>query len=174
MTKSEKLSKINNNLIVAIAEEKAKKAAAESEYYATVHRLQKGAQEMREAVYNEPDEQEEPQGQDEPQEQPTVWLDGSQHSAVIVARRVLRKLPRLNYKKETISISLTPSYFGGCSLEIKYINTIDKFEGYKSCTLYATKDTPEEQSEKIDQWLKDVEVQMERAEEIMRKEADNE
>lgn len=165
MTKREKLSKINNNLIVALAEENAKKAAAESEYYATVHRLQQGAQEMREAVYNEPDEQE---------EQPTVWLDGSQHSAVIVARRVLRKLPRLNYKKETIIISLTPSYFGGCSLEVKYINTIDKSEGYKSCTLYATKDTPEEQSDKIDQWLKDVEVQMARAEEIMRKEEDNE
>lgn len=168
MTKSEKLSKINNNLIVAISEEKAKKAAAESEYYATVHRLQEGAQKMREAVYNEPDEQ------DEPQEQPTVWLDGSQHSAVIVARRVLRKLPHLKYKKEIISISITPSYFGGCSLEVQYINTIDKSEGYKSCTLYATKDTPEEQSDKIDQWFKDVEVQMARAEEIMRKEGDNE
>lgn len=171
MTKQEKLSKINNNLTVAIAEEKAKKAAAELEYYATVHRLQQGAQEMREAVYNEQDE---PDEQDEPKEQPTVWLDGSQHSAVIVARRVLRKLPRLNYKKETISISLTPSYFGGCSLEVKYINTIDNAGGYKSCMLYATKDTPEEQAKKIDLWLKDTEEQMARAEEIMRKEEDNE
>ena len=166
MTKQEKISKINNELVVAIAEEKAKKAAAESEYYATVHRLQKGAQELREAAYNEPD--------DDPQEQPTVWLDGSQHSAVIVARRVLRKLPLISNKKEVVRISLSPSYFGGCSLELCYINTIDEAGGYESCELYGTKDTPEEQSEKIDLWLNAVKAKMARAEEFVRKEADNE
>ena len=166
MTKSEKLSKINKNLEIAIAEEKAKRAAAESEYYATVHRLQKGAQEMREAVYNEPDEQEE-------QEQPTVWLDGSQHSAAIVARRVLRKLPHLNYKKETFRILISPSYLGGCGLTLTYINTIDDAKGYASCELYA-KDTQDEQAKKIDLWLKDADEQMERAAEIMRKEEGNE
>lgn len=163
MTKSEKLSKINNNLVIAIAEEKAKRAAAESEYYATVHRLQKGAQEMREAVYNEPDEQEEP----------TVWLDGSQHSAVIVARRVLRKLPHLNYKKESFRISISPSYFGGCGLRLVYINTIDDAKGCASCELYA-KDTQDEQAKKIDLWLKDTDEQMERAVEIMKNEEYNE
>lgn len=168
MTKQEKLSKINNELVVAIAEEKAKKAAAESEYYETVHRLQKGAQEMREAVYNEPDEP------DEQQEQPTVWLDGSQHSAVIVSRRVLRKLPNLNYKKESIRITLSPSYYGGCDLELSYVNTIDDMEGLARCELYASKDTPELQAKKIDLWLKDVDAQMARATEIMRREADNE
>lgn len=166
MTKQEKLSKINSNLTVAIAEEKAKKAAAEADYYANVHRLQKGAQEMREAVYNEPDE---PQDCD----QPTQWLNGEQWTAAVVARRILNKLPRLHSPKESIYIELSPSYFGGCGLSFRYINTIDKASGVTSCDLFA-KDEPEEQAQKIDLWLKEVEVHMARAEEIMRKEADNE
>lgn len=166
MTKQEKLSKISNNLQVAIAEEKAKKAAAEAEYYVRVHRLQKGAQEMREAVYNEP---EEPQDND----QPTQWLNGEQWNCAVVARRILNKLPKLNHPKESFYIELSPSYFGGCGLSFRYINTIDKASGVTSCELLA-KDTPEEQAAKVDLWLKDVEVQMAKAQEIMREEADNE
>lgn len=166
MTKQEKLSKISNNLAVAIAEEKAKKVAAEAEYYANVHRLQKGAQEMREAVANEPDE---PQEND----QPTQWLNGEQWSCAVVARRILNKLPKLNFPKESIYIEISPSYFGGCALSFRYINTIDKASGVTSCELLS-KDTSEEQEKKVDLWLKDVEVQMARAEEIMREEADNE
>lgn len=166
MTKQEKLSRISNNLQVAIAAVKAQKEQAIAEYYANVHRLQKGAQEMREAVYNEP---EEPQDND----QPTVWLNGEQWSCAVVARRILNKLPKLNHPKESFYLELSPSYFGGCGLSFRYINTIDKASGVTSCELLA-KDEPEEQAQKIDLWLKEVEVQMAKAQEIMRKEAENE
>lgn len=166
MTKQEKLSKINNELTIAIAEEKARKAAAEADYYARVHRLQKSAQEMRESVYKEPDE---PQDGD----QPTQWLNGEQWSCAVVARRILNKLPQLNSPKEAFYIEMSPSYLGGCCLSFRYINTFDEIRGVTSCDLTAN-DEPERQAQKIDLWLKEVEVQMAKAQEIMREEAENE
>lgn len=170
MTKQEKLSRINNNLIVAIAEEKAKKAAAESEYYTTVHRLQKGAQEMMEAVYNEP---EEPQTA---AEEPARWLNGEQWSCAVVARRILNKLPKLNCPKESFYIEISPSYLGGCGLNFRYINTVVKDSGVISCDL-TSREEPEEQAAKVDLWLKEVEAEMQKVKTIMdveRKEDDNE
>ena len=114
-------------------------------------------------------EEEKPQ----PVQEPTVWLDGSQHSAVITARRILNKLPRLNFPQESFYVEISPSYFGGCGLSFRYINTIDKASGVTSCELLA-KGEPEEQARKTDLWLKEVEVHMAKAQEIMRKEADNE
>lgn len=169
MTKQEKLSRINNELTVAIAAEKATRAKAEADYYANVRDLQKSAQEMRESVNNEPDD---PQCND----QPTVWLNGEQWTAAVVARRIINKLPKLNSPKESFYIEISPSYFGGCGLSLRYINTIDKLKGITSCELLA-KDEPDKQAKKVDLWLKDVEVQMARAKEIMeeeRKEAENE
>lgn len=166
MTKQEKLSRINNELTVAIAAEKATRALAEADYYARVRDLQKGAQEMRKAVNNEPDE---PQDG----EQPTVWLNGEQWTAAVVVRRILNKLPKLNYPKESFYIEISPSYFGGCGLSLRYINTIDKASGVTSCELLSRQE-PEEQAQKIDLWLKEVEVQMAKAQEIMREEAENE
>jgi hypothetical protein len=166
MTKQEKLSKINNELTVAIAKEKAIRAKAETDYYTNVHHLQKEAHEMRESVYNEPDE---PQDND----QQTQWLNGEQWSCAVVARRILNKLPKLNSPKESFYIEISPSYFGGCGLSFRYINTIDKASGVTSCELLA-KDEPEDQAQKVDIWLKEVEVQMAKAQEIMREEADNE
>lgn len=166
MTKQEKLSKINNELTVAIAAEKANRAKAEADYYERVHMLQKGAQKMRESVYNEPDD---PQDND----QPTQWLNGEQWTASVVARRILNKLPKLNSPKESFYIEISPSYFGGCGLSFRYINTIDKTSGLTSCELLSRQE-PEEQAQKIDLWLKEIEVQMAKAQEIMREEADNE
>ena len=166
MTKQEKLSRINNELTVAIAAEKATRAKAEADYYAKVRDLQKGAQEMRESVNNEPDE---PHDGD----QPTVWLNGEQWSCAVVARRILNKLPKLNSPKESFYIEISPSYFGGCGLDFRYINTINKASGVTSCELTSIQ-TPEEQAQKIDLWLKEVEVQMTKAQEILREEADNE
>lgn len=166
MTKQEKLSRINNELTVAIAEEKATRAKAEADYYAHVRDLQKGAQEMRESVNNEPD-------QPHDNDQPTVWLNGEQWTCVVVARRILNKLPKLNSPKESFYIEISPSYFGGCGLDFRYINTIDKASGVTSCELLSRQE-PEEQAQKIDIWLKEVEVQMAKAQEIMREEADNE
>lgn len=166
MTKQEKLGRINNELTVAIAAEKAKRAKAEADYYANVRDLQKGAQEVRKSVQNEPDE---PQDND----QPTVWLNGEQWTCAVVARRILNKLPKLNYPKESFYIEISPSYFGGCGLSFRYINTIDKASGLTSCELLSRQD-PEEQAQKIDLWLEEVEVQMAKAQEIMREEAGNE
>ena len=114
-------------------------------------------------------EEEKPQ----PVQEPTVWLDGSQHSAVITARRILNKLPRLNFPQESFYVEISPSYFGGCGLSFRYINTIDKASGVTSCELLA-KGEPEEQARKTDLWLKEVEVHMAKAQEIMRKEGCNE
>lgn len=113
-------------------------------------------------------EKEQPQNND----QPTVWLDGEQWSCAVVARRILNKLPKLNYTKESFYIELSPSYFGGCGLDLRYVNTIG--DGVVTrCELLA-KDEPEVQAAKVDLWLKKVEVQMAKAHEIMREEADNE
>lgn len=149
-----------------IAEAKATRAKAEANYYANVLDLQKSAQEMREAVNKEPDE---PQDGD----QPTVWLNGEQWSCAVVARRILNKLPKLNHPKESFYIEISPSYFGGCGLSFRYINTIDKASGVTSCELLPRQE-PGEQEAKIDLYLKEVEVQMAKAKEIMREEAGNE
>lgn len=154
-------------MTVAIASEKAKRAKAEADYYANVRDLQKEAQKMRESVQNEPDEQQD-------NDQPTQWLNGEQWSCAVVARRILNKLPKLNSPKESFYIEISPSYFGGCGLSFRYINTIDKMSGVTSCELIAAEDTPEEQAQKMDLWLKKVEVEMAKAQEIMREEADNE
>jgi hypothetical protein len=166
MKKSEKISEINNRLSVAIAEEKTKLAKAELEYRERVTVLMSQAQIKREEAIDDPDE---PQEGD----QPTVWLNGEQWSCAVVARRILNKLPKLNSPKESFYIEISPSYFGGCGLSFRYINTIDKASGVTSCELLA-KDEPEEQAKKVDLWMKEVEVQMAKAQEIMREEADNE
>ena len=166
MKKSEKITEINNILNASIAAEKAVRAKAEADYLGKVAELMKMAQEDREKAADDPDE---PQDSD----QPTVWLNGEQWSCAVVARRILNKLPKLNYPKESFYIEISPSYFGGCGLFFRYINTIDKDSGVTSCELLA-KDEPEEQAQKVDLWLKEAEVQMAKAQEIMRKEADNE
>lgn len=168
MTKREKLSKINANLTVAIAEEKAKRAETEAAYYANIHRLQKGAHEMREAVLNEPDEPH--------TEEPVVWLDGEQWSCAVVARRILNKLPKLNYPKESFYIEISPSYLGGCGLMFRYIDTVVKDSGVITCDL-TSHEEPEEQAAKVDMWLERVESEMQKVKTIMdeeRKEAYNE
>lgn len=166
MTKQEKISRINNELTLAIAAEKATRAKADAEYYVRVHQLQQEAQEDRERATDDPDE---------PQEcdQPAQWLDGSQESCVRLARRILKKLPKLNSPKETIHIEISPSYFGGCGLYLRYINIINKEGGVETCELYP-KDEPEDQEQKIDIWMKKVEGEMAKAQEIMREEAENE
>lgn len=148
MTKQEKLSKINNELTVAIAEEKAKKAAAEADYYARVHRLQKGAQEMREAVYNEPDE---PQDND----QPTVWLNGEQWTAAVVARRILNKLPNIHYNC-SVDIALNNYSEDGISLQLKAYNPHRNEKCFEEVWL-CKGDEPEKQAADISDWLERAE-----------------
>ena len=166
MKKSEKIAEINNKLQIAIASEKTKLAEAEVEYRKRVTSLMEQAQIKRDEVTDEP---EEPQDCD----QHTQWLNGEQWSCAVVARRILNKMPKLTHPKESFYIEISPSYFGGCGLSVRYINTIDKAGGVTSCELLA-KDEPEEQAQKVDLWLKEVEVQMAKAQAIMREEAENE
>jgi hypothetical protein len=166
MKKSEKIAEINNILTASIAAEKAVRAKAEADYRGKVAILLKMAQDDREKAEDDPYE---PQDGD----QPTQWLNGEQWSCAVVARRILNKIPKLNSPKESLYIEISPSYFGGCGLSFRYINTIDKASGVTSCELLSQQE-PEEQAQKIDIWLKEVEVQMAKAQEIMREEADNE
>lgn len=155
-----------SDFLMKIAELKAQKEKSVSDYLMKIAELKcEAAKAKSAATYDNPDET---------PEKPTVWLDGSHHSAVIVARRLLRKLPRLNYKQESFVISLFPSFHGGYGLEIKYINTIDNAKGYTSCNLNAAKDSPDVQAEKTELWLSEVDNQMKTAEKIMGKEDGNE
>ena len=160
-----------------LAKYRAKLAGVNEQLAATVAQLKFEIQQVKSecekqcAAAEDDHEPEKEQPQDN--EQPTVWLDGEQLSCAVVARRILNKLPKLNHPKESFYIELSPSYFGGCGLSFRYINTIDKSRGVTSCELLA-KDTPEEQAAKVDLWLNEVKMQMARAQEIMREEADNE
>lgn len=166
MKKSEKIAEINNRLQIAIAEEKAKLAQANVEYRERVTCLMAKALIKCEEATDDPEDQQDG-------DQPAVWLNGEQWSCAVVARRILNKLPKLNYPKESFYIEISPSYFGGCGLSFRYINTIDKARGVTSCELLSRQE-PEEQAQKIDMWLKTVEVQMAKAQDIMREEAENE
>lgn len=165
MKKSEKIREINNTLEIAIANEKTKLAEAEVEYRKRVTSLMANAQIKRQEATDDPDE---PQDGD----QPAVWLNGEQWTAMVVARRILNKLPKLNYPKESFYVEISPSYSGGCGLSFKYLNIIEKNGGIATCDLTGN-DTPEEQAQKIDLWLKNVEVQMARAKEIMEEERED-
>lgn len=168
MTKSEKIAQINAKLTADIAAAKAQKEQVIADYYEKVAALQREACEAKNLAKDDE------RTDDEPQEQPTVWLNGEQWSCAVVARRILNKLPKLNYPKESFHIEISPSHFGGCGLSFRYVNTIDKAGGVAGCELIAAKDTPDVQAMKVEQWLDDVEVQIGRAKEIMRKEAGNE
>ena len=166
MKKSEKIAEINNTLQIDIASEKTKLAEAEVEYRKRVTSLMAQAQIKRKDATDDPDEQNDG-------DQPTQWLNGEQWSCAVVARRIINKLPKLNSPKESFYIEISPLYFGGCGISFRYINTIDKASGITSCELYP-KDDSEKQAQKVELWLKEVEVQMAKAQEIMREEAENE
>ena len=167
--------KCDNERFNEIERFKAEKSAIESVFYCDKAALYEETETACAAAEDDPEpEKEQPQPQD--CDQPTQWLNGEQWTVAVVARRILNKLPKLNSPKESFYIEISPSYFGGCGLSFRYINTIDKDSGVTSCELLA-KDDPEEQAQKIDLWLKEVEVQMAKAKAIMDKEieeADNE
>lgn len=160
-----------------LAKYRAKIAGVNEQTAATVAQLKFEIQQVKSECEKQcaaaEDDHEPEKDQPQDNDQPTVWLDGEQWTAAVVARRILNKLPKLNHPKESFYIELSPSYFGGCGLSFRYINTIDKASGVTSCELLA-KDEPNVQAAKVDLWLKEVEVQMARAQEIMREEADNE
>ena len=144
MTKQEKLSRINNNLTVAIAEAKATRAKAEADYYANVRDLQRGAQEMRESVQNEPDD---PQEND----QPTQWLNGEKWTAAVVARRILNKLPDIPYNC-SVDIALNHYAEDGITLQLKAYNPHRNEKCFEEVWL-CKDDEHEKQAADISDWL---------------------
>lgn len=170
MTKSEKISAINAKLTADIAAVKAQKAQVIADCSAKVAELHREACEAKNAATDDPEEQA------QEYEHPAQWLNGEQLSCAVVARRILNKLPKLNSPKESFYLEISPSYLGGCGLMFRYINTIVKESGIVSCDL-TSREEPEEQAAKVDLWLKEVEVEMQKAKTIMdeeRKEAINE
>lgn len=165
-TRKERIREIDSNLQAEVARLKAQKEKSISDYYTKIAELQCEVVKAKSAATDD--------DPDETMGKPTVWLDGSHHSAVIVARRLLSKLPHLNYKQESFIISLFPSFFGGYGLEIKYINTIDNAKGYTSCSLNAAKDSPDVQEKKIEIWLSEVDNEITTAKKLMGEESGNE
>jgi len=164
--------KCDNERFNEIERFKAEKSDIEAGFYQEKAVLFAETETACAAAEDDPEpEKEQPQPQDN--DQPTQWLNGEQWSCAVVARRILKKLPKLNSPKESFYIEISPSYFGGCGLDLRYVNTVDKTSGVICCELLP-KDTAEEQSIKVDLWLKEVEVQMAKAQEIMREEAENE
>lgn len=148
MTKSEKIARINNELTVAIAEEKAKRAKSEADYYANMRDLRRSAQEMMESVQNEPDEQQD-------NNQPTQWLNGEQWTAAVVSRRILNKLPKIPYNC-AVSVDICHYNMNDVSLSIKAYNPAAKYRKFVELYLASHMEI-EEQAANTDKWLKDAE-----------------
>ena len=144
MKKSEKIAEINNRLQIAIASEKTKLAEAEVEYRKRVTCLMEQAQIKREESTDDPDE---PQDND----QPTVWLNGEQWTAAVVARRILNKLPKIPYNC-SVDIALNHYSEDGIILQIKAYNPHRKEKCFEEVWL-CNGDEPEKQAADVSDWL---------------------
>lgn len=157
MKKSEKIAEINNKLQIAIASEKTKLTEAEVEYRKRVTSLLAKAQIKREEATDDPEEQQNC-------DQPTVRLNGEQWTAIVVARRILKKLPKIPYNC-SIDLSLNHYTENGVSLQIKAYNPHREENSFESLWLYEH-DEPEKQAADISEWL-------ERAEKLLACKPDN-
>lgn len=158
MTKSEKIAQVNAQLAADLAVEKMKKKRAEADYYAKVAELQSTAAELKNSISNEPDEQQ------EAQEEPVVWLSGRQHTAVITARRILRKMPPIP-KDCSIDIALNHYADSGISLQIKAYNPKRNEKRFEEVWLNENDDA-DKQAADVSEWL-------ERAERLLAYKPDN-
>lgn len=148
MTKSEKIGQINAKLSADIAAVKAQKEQTIADYYAQVAALQREACEAKNAA----------QDDDEPQaanEDPVVWLDGRQHTAVITARRILRKLPTIHCGC-SVDIALNHYTADGISLQIKAYNPQNNEKCFEEVWL-CKDDEPEKQAADVSDWLERAE-----------------
>lgn len=147
MTKSEKIAQINAKLTADIAAVKAQKEQTIADYYAKIAELQRAASEDKNAATDD-----EPQDE---QEHPAVWTDGQQHTAVITARRILRKLPPIPYDC-AIDIALNHYGNGGITLQIKAYNPNREENKFEDVWLREY-DEPEKQAADVSDWLERVE-----------------
>lgn len=148
MTKSEKIAQINAKLTADIAAVKAQKEQTIAAYYAQVAALQREACEAKNAA----------QDDDEPQaanEDPVVWLDGRQHTAVITARRILRKLQPIP-KDCCIDIALEHYADRGIGLQLRAYNPHREENKFEEAWLREN-DEPEKQADDVSNWLERAE-----------------
>lgn len=147
MTKSEKIAQINAKLTAEIAAVKAKKEQTIADYYARVAALQREACEAKNAAQD-----------DEAlaaNEDPVVWLDGNQHTAVITARRILRKLPTIPYGC-SVDIALNHYTADGISLQIKAYNPQNNEKCFVEVWL-CKDDDAEKQAADVSDWMERAE-----------------
>lgn len=147
MTKSEKIAKINAKLTADIAALKAQREQTIADYYAKVAELQRAACEAKNAATDD-----EPQ---EEQEQPVVWTDGKQHTAVIVARRILRKLPPIPYNC-SVDISVNHYTKNMVSIQVTGYNPNRKGNEFTDMWLNGV-ESEEQQAEIVAGWFKETE-----------------
>lgn len=147
MTKSEKIAQINAKLTADITAVKAQKEQTIADYYAKVAELQRAACEAKNAAKDD-----EPQ---EEQEQPVVWTDGHQHTAAIVARRILRKLPPIPYNC-SIDISVNHYTKDMISLQVKGYNPNREGNAFTEVWLSGA-ESVEQQEEAVSGWIKETE-----------------
>jgi hypothetical protein len=147
MTKSEKIAQINAKLTADIAAVKAQKEQTIADYYAKVAELQRAACEAKNAANDD-----EPQ---EEQEQPVVWTDGKQHTAAIVARRILRKLPKIPYNC-SVDISINHYTKDMVSIQVKGYNPNRKGNEFTDMWLNGV-ESEEQQAETVAGWFKETE-----------------
>lgn len=147
MTKSEKIAQINAKLTADIAAVKVQKEQTIADYYAKVAELQRAACEAKNAATD--DEQQ------EEQEQPVVWADGHQHTAVITARRILRKLPPIPYNC-SVDIAINHYTKGMISLQVKGYNPNREGDAFTEVWLSGA-ESVEQQEEAVSGWFKETE-----------------
>lgn len=149
MTKSEKIAQINAKLTADIAAVKAQKEQTIADYYAKVAELQRAACEAKNAATD--DEPGEPQDND----QPAQWLNGKQHTAAIVARRILRKLPPIPYNC-SVDISINHYTKDMVSIQVKGYNPNRKGNEFSEMWLNGYEDE-DKQAEIVAGWFKATE-----------------
>lgn len=147
MTKQEKIAEINAKLAADIAAAKAQKEQTIADYYAKVAELQRAACDAKNHAVDDDEQQ-------SASEDPVVWVDGKQHTAVNVARRILRKLPSIPYNC-SIDISLLHYSENGVSLQVKAYNPNRKGNSFESLWMFEH-DEPEKQAADISDWMERV------------------
>lgn len=109
------------------------------------------------AAEDDPEPDKEQQENQQPVQEPTVWLDGSQHTAVTTARRMLRKLPRI---APGCAFDISIRQFGeGISIELQAYNPKREEDSFEKVNFISYM-TAEEQEKAAAEWLERAAVLM--------------
>lgn len=102
------------------------------------------------AAEDDPEPENQQSENQQPSEEPAVWVDGRQHTAVIVARRMLRKLPRV---APGCAFNISVRYYGDdISIELEAYNPKRKGYSFESVILRSDM-TAVEQEKAAAEWM---------------------